>query len=103
LQCLPKRGYHTPTKGTITIALLNPNGTAVHLFLILYDLSDMPPDHRTFIRQRVVLTPENTGDGTKTEQSKGNLRYLAHIRYGNLFLFNSNKDFDFKIRNITNG
>jgi hypothetical protein len=41
----------------------------------------MPPDHRTFIRQRIVLMPENTGDGTKTEQSsKGNLRYLAHIR-----------------------
>jgi hypothetical protein len=47
----------------------------VHLFLILYDLSDMPPDHRTFIRQRVVLMPENTGD------NKQNLRYLAHIRY----------------------
>ena len=45
----------------------------------------MPPDHRTFIRQRVVLMPETTGDGTKNEQSiassKGNLRYLAHIRY----------------------
>ncbi len=44
----------------------------------------MPPDHRTFIRQRIVLMPENTGDGTKTEQSssssKGSLRYLAHIR-----------------------
>lgn len=86
MQCLPKRGYHAPTKGTITLALLNPNGTAVHLFLILYDLSDMPPDHRTFIRQRIVLMPENTGDGKKTEHSlssssKGNLRYLAHIRY----------------------
>ncbi|CAF3191645.1 unnamed protein product [Rotaria sp. Silwood2] len=86
LQCLPKRGYHTPTKGTITLALLNPNGTAIHLFLILYDLSDMPPDHRTFIRQRVVLMPEtNTGDDTKNEHSssssKGNLRYLAHIRF----------------------
>ena len=85
LQCLPKRGYHTPTKGTITLALLNPNGTAIHLFLILYDLSDMPPDHRTFIRQRIVLMPENTGDSRKNEQSspllsKGNLRYLAHIR-----------------------
>ncbi len=89
MQCLPKRGYHTPTKGTITLALLNPNGTAVYLFLILYDLSDMPPDHRTFIRQRIVLMPENTGDGTKNEQSsttsKGNLRYLAHIRYKKIF------------------
>ncbi|CAF1408246.1 unnamed protein product, partial [Rotaria sordida] len=83
LQCLPKRGYHAPTKGTITLALLNPNGTAIHLFLIIYDLSDMPPDHRTFIRQRIVLMPENTGDGKKTEHSssKGNLRYLAHIRF----------------------
>ncbi|CAF1620885.1 unnamed protein product [Rotaria sp. Silwood1] len=83
LQCLPKRGYHAPTKGTITLALLNPNGTAIHLFLIIYDLSDMPPDHRTFIRQRVVLMPENTGDGTKNERSSsnGNLRYLAHIRF----------------------
>ncbi|CAF1053681.1 unnamed protein product [Adineta steineri] len=84
LQCLPKRGYHTPTKGTITLALLNPNGTAVHLFLILYDLSDMPPDHRTFIRQRIVVMPENTDDNIKNKQSsssKGNLRYLAHIRF----------------------
>ncbi|CAF2196584.1 unnamed protein product [Rotaria magnacalcarata] len=86
LQCLPKRGYHTPTKGTITLALLNPNRTAVHLFLILYDLSDMPPDHRTFIRQRVVLMPENTSDDNMHEQStvtssKENLRYLAHIRF----------------------
>ena len=83
LQCLPKRGYHTPTKGTITIALLNPNGTAVHLFLILYDLSDMPPDHRTFIRQRIVLMPETTTGELHNDSrtsSKGNLRYLAHIR-----------------------
>ena len=81
LQCLPKRGYHTPTKGTITIALLNPNGTAVHLFLILYDLSDMPPDHRTFIRQRIVLMPDNINDDKTNSSSKENLRYLAHIRY----------------------
>ncbi|CAF1059450.1 unnamed protein product [Rotaria sordida] len=74
LQCLPKRGYHTPTKGTITLALLNPNGIAIHLFLIVYDLSDMPPDHRTFIRQRVVHIPDD-------KIYKENLRYLAHIRF----------------------
>jgi hypothetical protein len=79
LQCLPKRGYHTPTKGTITLALLNPNGTAIHLFLILYDFNDMPPDHRTFIRQRVVIMPENTG--SNKQSTVENLRYLAHIRY----------------------
>lgn len=61
-------------KGTITLALLNPNGIAIHLFLILYDFTDMPADHRTFIRQRILLIPENTSD------KKENLRYLAHIR-----------------------
>ncbi|CAF1175176.1 unnamed protein product [Adineta ricciae] len=78
LQSLPKRGYHTPTKGTITLALLNPNGTAVHLFLIVYDFSDMPADHRTFIRQRIVLMPENS---THQNTVRENLRYLAHIRF----------------------
>ncbi len=34
----------------------------------------MPADHRTFVRQRVILMPENTGD------KKENLRYLVHIR-----------------------
>ena len=75
-----------PTKGTITLALLNPNGTAIHLFLILYDLSDMPSDHRTFIRQRVVFKSENM-EVNKTDQQpalvspKEKLRYLAHMRY----------------------
>ncbi|UJR22085.1 hypothetical protein I4U23_025151 [Adineta vaga] len=82
LQSLPKRGYHTPTKGTITLALLNPNGTAIHLFLVVYDFSDMPADHRTFIRQRIVLMPENsTHHKTDKSTSKENLRYLAHIRF----------------------
>ena len=57
----------------MTLALLNPNGTAVHVFLIQYDLSDMPANHRTFLRQRVVLLPEASGN----EQS---LRYLAHLQ-----------------------
>ena len=34
----------------------------------------MPPDHRTFIRQRVVHIPDD-------KIYKENLRYLAHIRY----------------------
>ncbi|CAF0826671.1 unnamed protein product [Didymodactylos carnosus] len=75
LLSLPKRGYHTPTKGTVQLALFNPNQTVVHIFLISYDLTDMPPDHRTFIRQRHLCVPEN-GD-----QTKGNLRYLAHLRF----------------------
>ncbi|CAF0904570.1 unnamed protein product, partial [Didymodactylos carnosus] len=75
LLSLPKRGYHTPTKGTVQLALFNPNRTVVHIFLISYDLTDMPPDHRTFIRQRQLYVAEN-GD-----QTKGNLRYLAHLRF----------------------
>jgi hypothetical protein len=45
----------------------------------------MPPDHRTFIRQRAVLMPENTG--YNKQSTIENLRYLAHIRYEYLIIF----------------
>ena len=42
----------------------------------------MPSDHRTFIRQRIVVMPETINyDKTDKQSSKENLRYLAHIRY----------------------
>lgn len=49
------------------MTLLNPLGTVVKMFVVLYDLTDMPPRSHTFLRQRTLRD--------KT------LRYLVHLRY----------------------
>lgn len=64
---LEKKGYQVPRSGTIQVTLLNPLGTVVKMFVVLYDLSDMPPRSHTFLRQRTLRD--------KT------LRYLVHLRY----------------------
>lgn len=63
----------------------------------MYDLSDMPPGHRTFIRQRTMYVPlkpvslddassksscseTKTTDETQAEL-KSYLRYLIHLRF----------------------
>lgn len=63
---LGKKGYQVPRSGTIQVTLLNPLGTVVKMFVVLYDLSDMPPRSHTFLRQRTLRD--------KT------LRYLVHLR-----------------------
>ncbi|KAK9462036.1 uncharacterized protein V1516DRAFT_286442 [Lipomyces oligophaga] len=45
-------GYRIPRQGQIQIVISNPNRTAIKLFLIPYDLRNMPPHTRTFIRQK---------------------------------------------------
>ena len=35
-------------------AMANPNKSLVKVFVVRYDLADMPPSHRTFVRQRQV-------------------------------------------------
>ncbi|KAF2762381.1 hypothetical protein EJ05DRAFT_433981 [Pseudovirgaria hyperparasitica] len=44
--------YRIPQQGQLQIVIKNPNKTAVKLFLVPYDLSDMEPGQKTFIRQR---------------------------------------------------
>ncbi|XP_062127461.1 protein Atossa [Drosophila sulfurigaster albostrigata] len=51
---LPRKGYFVPRSGTVQATLLNPMGTVVRMFVIPYDMHDMPPLHRTFIRQRIL-------------------------------------------------
>lgn len=73
--------YRLPPKGQIQIVIKNPNKTAVKLFLIPYDLSDMPADTKTFLRQKSFGVPEssNRGDESKTA-SKATLRYAIHLQ-----------------------
>lgn len=64
---LEKKGYQVPRSGTVQVTLLNPLGTVVKMFVVLYDLTDMPPRSHTFLRQRTLRD--------KT------LRYLVHLRF----------------------
>ncbi|CEJ00733.1 hypothetical protein RMCBS344292_14782 [Rhizopus microsporus] len=45
-------GYRIPPKGQIQVVVKNPNKTAVKLFLIPYDFTDMPRNSKTFLRQK---------------------------------------------------
>ncbi|TNN10777.1 hypothetical protein EWB00_005165 [Schistosoma japonicum] len=58
LKQLPSnKGYHIPKKGSIQLTLFNPTGLVVKMFVIVYDLADMPPNCQTFLRQRTVYMP----------------------------------------------
>lgn len=75
LDSLGKRGYHIPSCGTLQVTLFNPNKTVVKMFVVMYDLSDMPPNCQTFLRQRTMYTPVDPNS-----QEPSYLRYLIHLR-----------------------
>lgn len=79
-----KKGYRVPPKGTIQVTLFNPLGTVVKMFVVMYDLSDMPPNSQTFLRQRTLYTPS---EGVSDSDMRKWLRYLIHLRYIFLSLF----------------
>ena len=83
LGSMGKRGYKVPNKGTIQVTLFNPNNSVIKMFVVMYDLSDMPPGHRTFLRQRTMYVPliSNGKNEEKDSELKSYLRYLIHLRY----------------------
>jgi Domain of unknown function (DUF4210)/Chromosome segregation during meiosis len=113
LRSPPGGSYRIPQQGQLQIIIKNPNKTAVKLFLVPYDLSDMEPGQKTFIRQRsysagpivdMPLTSNKPNEGAQeskqessTPQSpieKPTLRYLIHLNIcctakGRYFLYKS--------------
>ncbi|XP_064596214.1 atos homolog protein A-like [Liolophura sinensis] len=84
LDCGRRKGYHVPKAGTVQVTLFNPNKTVVKMFVVRYDLSDMPPNCQTFLRQRTLYTPVNkdsSSDDTDDESQPSFLRYLIHLRF----------------------
>ena len=93
----PGGSYRIPQRGQLQIVIKNPNKTAVKLFLVPYDLDDMEPGSKTFIRQRsysagpiidMPLTarknlgtdrPEASLNPTSDPKDKPTLRYLIHL------------------------
>ncbi|CAG7816618.1 unnamed protein product [Allacma fusca] len=84
-----KKGYTVPRKGTVQVTLFNPLRTVIKMFVVMYDLSDMPPDSQTFVRQRILYMP--LGESGSHPESQKWLRYLINLRFatsrsGRMFL-----------------
>lgn len=80
---LGKKGYNVPRSGTIQVTLFNPMGTVIKMFVVMYDLSDMPPNSHTFLRQRTLYMPtgmEVSDDLPESDLTQKWLRYLIHLR-----------------------
>ncbi|SPO41506.1 uncharacterized protein PSFLO_06988 [Pseudozyma flocculosa] len=70
-------GYRIPPKGQIQLVIKNQNLTAVKLFLVPYDLTDMPAGTKTFIRQKsMVVVPL---PGTEATPAAAGPRTPSHI------------------------
>ena len=81
----PRKGYVVPRTGHVQATLLNPMGMVVRMFVVAYDLRDMPTMSQTFVRQRILSFDESANPGQKvddlsvSEQMKL-LRYAIHLR-----------------------
>ncbi|KAL9607508.1 MAG: hypothetical protein Q9167_007582 [Letrouitia subvulpina] len=86
--------YRIPQQGQLQIVIRNPNKTAVKLFLVPYDLTDMKPGTKTFIRQRcystdpvidsvsssrLSLDPNQNTHKVNLFDKRPTLRYLIHV------------------------
>ncbi|XP_048337682.1 LOW QUALITY PROTEIN: protein FAM214A [Sphaerodactylus townsendi] len=98
LESLGKRGYRVPPSGTIQVTLFNPNKTVVKMFVVIYDLREMPANHQTFLRQRTFSVPvrRETKRSILKENTRRSeerlLRYLIHLRFqssksGKIYLY----------------
>uniref|UniRef100_A0A1B6KT45 Atos-like conserved domain-containing protein n=1 Tax=Graphocephala atropunctata TaxID=36148 RepID=A0A1B6KT45_9HEMI len=76
---LGKKGYVVPRCGTIQVTLLNPLGTVIKMFVVVYDLTDIPNNCHTFLRQRTLYMP--AGITGPRDNSQKYLRYLIHLRF----------------------
>jgi len=80
LESYSKRGYHVPTQGTIQVTLFNPSKTVVKMFVVTYDMTDMPVNSQTFLRQRTLYMPVR-GSVSDVPGATIYLRYLIHLRF----------------------
>lgn len=76
-------GYAVPPKGQIQLIVKYPDLNAVKLFLVPYDLTDMQPGTKTFVRQKTTARPgpaTTTAASSSDETQSGNRASPANPR-----------------------
>ncbi|UZJ51287.1 hypothetical protein CBS101457_000607 [Exobasidium rhododendri] len=93
LEALSFPGYQIPPKGQIQLVIKNPHLTAVKLFLVPYDFTDMPVGTKTFIRQKShvicpgtesVTTSPSPGFQGRRSVGRDTLKYAVHLQFCSL-------------------
>ncbi|KAI8069458.1 hypothetical protein BC940DRAFT_26470 [Gongronella butleri] len=91
---LPGRGYRVPAQGQVQLAVYNQNNVLIKLFLVPYDVRDMPPGHKTFLRQKsyemhrapaasvgkAAGSQATTVSNCSPAVATGPLRYAVHLQ-----------------------
>ncbi|KAJ3229237.1 hypothetical protein HDU81_005530 [Chytriomyces hyalinus] len=62
-------GFRIPAKGQLQIIIKNAADTAVKVFLLPYDFRDMPPNTKTFLRQKTYTIAKPSSSSTTTKVS----------------------------------
>ena len=76
-------GYAVPSKGQIQLIVKYPDLNAVKLFLVPYDLTDMQPGTKTFVRQKTTARPNpirTTSTSSSDESQPSNRASPANAR-----------------------
>lgn len=77
------KGYKIPRAGTLQVTLFNPNGTLIKLFLLRYDLSDMPKNSQTILRQTTYFQPTSSStDINNNEPADSPPAICLHSSFG---------------------
>ncbi|KAJ1562014.1 hypothetical protein HK096_002441 [Nowakowskiella sp. JEL0078] len=86
-------GYRLPFRGQLQIIIKNPSKTAIKVFLVPYDMKDMPANSKTFLRQKSYSTPTTPKTNNSPQRNvnfmnieakspqNDRLRYAIHLQF----------------------